>query len=113
MENPKAYDLLVRNLPVFKDAYLKTLIMRILPFGSRMDTKSYLMNEGQNILSEIEDHNGYLTSGRIRETLEFFSILEQMQDIDFAEVCLAITEKSRQKNIISKGRHVAGSLLRR
>ena len=109
--NPGISDLMIRNMSSFSSPYLKTCILRLIPYARRVDSKSYLMREAVDTLMEIENQGGYVGSGRFRELLELLRIISDFRDPDFLEICLSISESSRQAMIVSKSREVTLKLI--
>ncbi len=101
--NPHAYNLLVENLASFKNAFLKSYILLLLPYGETNGSKSLLMSESQRILDEMNRSNGYLTPGRINEVLAVFEGMDYYNDPVFSEMCLSLVEKSRQRMVVRRG----------
>ena len=108
--NPATSDLMIRNLSSFSNPYLKAHVLKLIPHARREDSKSYLMREAVEILSEIETRNGYLGPGHLRELLELLRIIADFRDPDFLEYCISLSEKSRQEIIVTRSRTVAGLL---
>jgi hypothetical protein len=102
--NPRAYDLLLENLTSFKNAFLKTYIILLLPHGMTNFSKSFLMSESRIILDEMHHNDGYLMPGRIKEVLAIFEAVDVFNDTVFLEVCVSLVEGSRQRIVVSRGR---------
>ena len=102
--NPRAYDLLSENLTSFNNAFLKSYIILLLPYGETKFAKSPLMSESRIILNEMHHNDGYLMPGRIKEVLAIFETVDVFNDSVFLEVCISLVEQSRQSVIVSRGR---------
>jgi hypothetical protein len=108
--NPHAYRLLVSNLASFENAFLKSYILLLLPYGELKNAKSLLMSESQKILDEMDGNGGYLTPGRINEVLAVFEDMELYNDPIFSEMCLSLIEKTRQRVVVRRGRETLRKL---
>ena len=102
--NPRAYDLFSENLTSFNNAFLKSYIILLLPYGETKFAKSPLMSESRLILNEMHHNDGYLMPGRIKEVLAIFETVDVFNDSVFLEVCISLVEQSRQSVIVSRGR---------
>ncbi len=102
--NPRAYDLLSENLTSFSNAFLKSYIILLLPYGETKIAKSLLMSESRIVLDEMHHNSGYLMPGRIKEVLAVFETVDVFSDSVFLEVCVSLVEQSRQSMVVSRGR---------
>ena len=102
--NPRAYNLLLENLTSFRNAFLKSYIILLLPYGETKYAKSLLMSECRIVLNEMHHNSGYLMPGRIKEVLAVFETVDVFSDSVFLEVCISLVEQSRQSMVVSRGR---------
>ena len=108
--NPNGCNLLVRNLGHFYSHSLKSRVIRLMPYVERENLKSFLMTECDYLAKELAAGDGILPDGRLRELIALFDVMQNLNDPDFLEMSITLTELSLQKIAVIRGRDVARSL---